>query len=249
MINEFLDKRVLVTGGSRGIGRAIVEAFAAAGAKVVFTYVSSTETATRIEEEYAAAGKSVFGFQADAASFAQAEEAVKFTLEKIGGIDILVNNAGITKDNLLMRMSEQEFDTVIDANLKSVFNYCRAVMKPMMGQRFGKIINISSVVAITGNPGQSNYCASKAGVIGFSKSLAKEVSSRNIAVNVVAPGFVTTDMTHKLNDKQKEAILSMIPFKRVADPSEIAEPVLFFASKAASYITGQVLAVDGGMTM
>jgi len=174
---------------------------------------------------------------------------VKFTLEKIGGIDILVNNAGITKDNLLMRMSEQEFDTVIDANLKSVFNYCRAVMKPMMGQRFGKIINISSVVAITGNPGQSNYCASKAGVIGFSKSLAKEVSSRNIAVNVVAPGFVTTDMTHKLNDKQKEAILSMIPLKRVADPSEIAEPVLFFASKAASYITGQVLAVDGGMTM
>lgn len=249
MINEFFEKRVLVTGGSRGIGRAIVDAFASAGAKVVFTYVSSSETASRIEEEYAASGKTVLGFKADAASFSQAEEAVRFAVEKIGGIDILVNNAGITKDNLLMRMGEEEFDIVIDANLKSVFNYCRAVMKPMMGQRYGRIINISSVVAITGNPGQSNYCASKAGVIGFSKSLAKEVSSRNISVNVVAPGFVTTDMTQKLNEKQKEAILAIIPMKRVADPAEIAQPVLFFASQAASYITGQVLAVDGGMTM
>lgn len=170
-------------------------------------------------------------------------------MEKFGGLDILVNNAGITKDNLLLRMSENDFDTVINANLKSVFNYTKAVLKPMMGQRYGKIVNVSSVVGLVGNPGQANYVASKAGVIGITKSNAKELSSRNINVNAVAPGFIETDMTSKLNDKQKEAILSGVPLKRLGLGGDVAKLVVFLSSPDSDYITGQVIAVDGGMVM
>ncbi len=246
---NFIDKRVLVTGGTRGIGKGIVEYFCNAGAKVVFTYQSSDEAANALTEAVSSKGQVAIGFKADAASYSQAEACVAFVLEKIGGLDILVNNAGITRDNLLLRMSESDFDSVIDANLKSVFNYCKVALKPMMGQKYGKIINISSVVGINGNPGQTNYVASKAGVIGFSKALAKEVASRNITVNVVAPGFIETDMTNKLNEKQKEAILSVIPLKRMGNVQDIANATGFLASNAADYITGQVLVVDGGLVM
>jgi len=242
-------KRALVTGGTRGIGKSIVFELAATGATVVFTYFSSDEIARKLEEEAAAMGYKIFGFKADAASFEEAEKTINFTLEKLGGLDILVNNAGITKDNLLLRMSPQDFDSVISANLKSVFNYTKLALKPMMGQRYGRMINISSVVGIIGNAGQSNYVASKAGVIGFTKSTAKEVASRNITCNAVAPGFIVTDMTGALNDKQKEAILTMVPLKRMGEGDDVAKTVVFLASDAASYITGQVIAVDGGMTM
>lgn len=242
-------KRALVTGGTRGIGKSIVFELAVNGATVVFTYFSSDEIARKLEEESAAMGYKIFGFKADAASFEEAEKTINFTLEKLGGLDILVNNAGITKDNLLLRMSPQDFDSVISANLKSVFNYTKLALKPMMGQRYGRMINISSVVGIIGNAGQSNYVASKAGVIGFTKSTAKEVASRNITCNAVAPGFIVTDMTGALNDKQKEAILTMVPLKRMGEGDDVAKTVVFLASDAASYITGQVIAVDGGMTM
>lgn len=243
------DKVALVTGGSRGIGKAIVEALAEAGAKVVFTYVSSEERAKQMEADAAAKNQAVLGFKANAESFADAEACFNFVLEKFQRLDILVNNAGITRDNLLMRMTEADFDAVINANLKSVFNYAKLAMKPMMGQRSGKIINISSVVGINGNPGQANYVASKAGVIGFTKSVAKEVASRNITVNAIAPGFIGTDMTSKLNDKQKEAITGQIPLKKIGAPEDIANAVLFLASDMANYITGQTLVVDGGLVM
>ena len=224
------DKVALVTGGSRGIGKAIVEALADAGAKVVFTYVSSDEKAKLIETEAAAKDRQVFGFKASAESFASADACLTFVLEKFQRLDILVNNAGITRDQLLIRMSEEDFDLVIDANLKSVFNYTKLAMKPMMSQRAGRIINISSVVGINGNPGQSNYVASKAGVIGFTKAIAKEVASRNITVNAIAPGFIGTDMTSKLNEKQKETIISQIPLKKIGKPEDVAKAVLFLAS-------------------
>lgn len=246
---DFSGKVVLVTGGSRGIGRAIVDFFVKSNAQVVFTYHSSEAKALEIEKEYADAGKAVRSFKADAADFAMAEKCINFVMEQFSHIDILVNNAGITKDNLILRMSEQDFDAVIDANLKSVFNYSKIAVKQMMSQRSGRIINISSVVGINGNPGQSNYVASKAGVIGFTKSLAKEVASRNITVNAVAPGFISTDMTDKLNDKQKEAITGLIPLKRIGNSLDIAGSVAFLASDYASYITGQTIVVDGGMVM
>jgi 3-oxoacyl-[acyl-carrier protein] reductase len=170
-------------------------------------------------------------------------------LEKLGGVDILVNNAGITKDNLLLRMTEADFDHVIESNLKSVFNYTKSVLKPMMGQRYGKIVNITSVVALMGNPGQANYVASKAGVIGLTKSNAKELASRNICVNAIAPGFIDTDMTSKLNDQQKEAITSNIPLKKLGSGEDVAKLVVFLSSPASDYITGQVIAVDGGLAM
>ena len=242
-------KKAVVTGGTRGIGRAIVNALAAEGCDVVFTYMSSEEAAKSLENEASAGGAKVYGIQADAALFADAEKTVNFALEKIGGLDILVNNAGITRDNLLLRMGEEDFDKVIAANLKSVFNYTKLSIKSMMGQRYGKIINITSVVAIIGNPGQANYVASKAGVIGFTKSSAKELASRNITVNAVAPGFIATDMTNKLNDKQKEAILTQIPLKKIGRAEDIANTVIFLASSDADYITGQVISVDGGMAM
>lgn len=242
-------KRAVVTGGTRGIGRAIVKALAAEGCNVVFTYMSSEEAARSLEGEASTGDVKVLGIQADAAQFADAEKTVNFALEKIGGLDILVNNAGITRDNLLLRMAEEDFDNVISANLKSVFNYTKLSIKPMMGQRYGKIINITSVVALVGNPGQANYVASKAGVIGFTKSVAKELASRNITVNAVAPGFIATDMTAKLNDKQKDAVLTQVPLKKIGSAEDVAGTVVFLASPEADYITGQVISVDGGMAM
>ena len=245
-----LDGKVaLVTGGARGIGKAIVVALSEAGATVAFTYKSSGAAAEQFVQELRSKGKSAFAYQADAASYAESTRIVDAVLKECGRLDILVNNAGITKDGLLMRMSEEDWDTVIANNLKSVFNFSKACCRPMMSQRSGKIINISSIAGVVGNAGQTNYASSKAGMIGFTKSLAKEVGSRNIQVNAVAPGFVDTDMTEKLTTEQKKVLTELIPLKRTAQPHEIASVVRFFASPEADYITGQVLCVDGGMTM
>jgi len=243
------NKRAIVTGGTRGIGRAIVKELVSNGCSVVFTYNNSEETARALESELTDENIKVFGFKADASSFAAADETVKFAIAKLGGLDILVNNAGMTKDNLLLRMSENDFDMVINANLKSVFNYTKAVVKNFIGQRNGKIINISSVAGIIGNPGQANYAASKAGVIGLTKSNAKELASRNINVICIAPGFIETDMTGKLNDQQKEVILNNVPIKRLGQPEDVAKAVLFLSSSDSDYLTGQVITVDGGMVM
>jgi 3-oxoacyl-[acyl-carrier protein] reductase len=249
MSTQLQNKVALVTGGTRGIGKAIVLAFAEAGADVAFTYRSSKESADIIVAELRSKGRRSAGYQSDAADHIQANDIVQKVIQEFGRVDILVNNAGITKDGLLMRMSESDWDAVIDTNLKGVFSFTKAVCRQMMSQQAGKIINISSVVGIIGNAGQANYVASKAGVIGFTKSVAKELASRNIQANVVAPGFVETDMTEKLNEKQKEAILAMIPLKRIAKPEEVAGVVRFLASSDADYITGQVFCVDGGMVM
>lgn len=241
------EKKAVITGGTRGIGRAIVEEFLNEGASVVFTYHSSDEKAKEIISNFP--GSKVFAFKADASKFDEADSTINFALEKLGGVDILVNNVGITKDNLLLRMSEADFDSVIEANLKSVFNYTKAALKPMMGQRYGKIVNISSVVGIIGNPGQANYAASKAGVIGLTKSNAKEFASRNICVNAVAPGFIETDMTAKLNEQQKEAIAANIPLKRLGSGKDVAKLVVFLSCPDSDYMTGQVISVDGGLVM
>lgn len=242
-------KVALVTGGGRGIGKAIVTALADAGATVAFTYKSSGTASEQFVQELRSGGKNAFAYQADAASLAESTRIVETVLKECGRLDILVNNAGITKDGLLMRMSEEDWDAVIANNLKSVFNFSKACCRPMMGQRSGKIINISSIAGVVGNAGQTNYASSKAGMIGFTKSLAKEVGSRNIQVNAIAPGFVDTDMTGKLSADQKKALTDLIPLKRTAQPNEIASAVLFLASPGADYITGQVLCVDGGITM
>lgn len=246
---DLTGKSTLVTGGTRGIGRAMVEAFAAAGARVAFTYRSSTETAEALKAELEAKGVQVLSFQSDAASFEGAQETIKSIIDTWGSIDVVVNNAGVTRDGLMIRMSEEDWDTVIGTNLKSVFNFSKAAYRPMMKQRGGKIINISSVVGVMGNPGQANYAASKAGIIGFSKSLAKELGSRGVTVNVVAPGYVATDMTAVLSDKAQEAMLGAVPLSRPASPEDVANSVLFLASPAADYITGHVLHVDGGLAM
>ncbi|MEM8483952.1 MAG: 3-oxoacyl-[acyl-carrier-protein] reductase [Bacteroidota bacterium] len=246
---DLTGKSTLVTGGTRGIGRAMVEAFAAAGARVAFTYRSSTETAEALKAELEAKGTEVLSFQGDAASFEGAQETIKSITDTWGSIDVVVNNAGVTRDGLMIRMSEEDWDTVIGTNLKSVFNFSKAAYRPMMKQRGGKIINISSVVGVMGNPGQANYAASKAGIIGFSKSLAKELGSRGVTVNVVAPGYVATDMTAALSDKAQEAMLGAVPLGRPASPEDVANSVLFLASPAADYITGHVLHVDGGLAM
>lgn len=242
-------KKAVVTGGSRGIGKGIVLELASKGCDIVFTFNSNEEAAKNVENEASAKGVKVFSFKADASSFNDAQKVLEFTEEKLGGVDFLINNAGVTKDNLLLRMSEADFDSVIDANLKSVFNYTKAALKPMMKQRFGRIVNIASVVGLIGNPGQANYVASKAGVIGMTKSNAKELASRNINVNAVCPGFIETDMTGKLNEQQKDAMLKMIPLARFGKSEDIAKVVSFLVSDSADYITGQVIAVDGGMVM
>ncbi len=246
---KLLNKRAVVTGGTRGIGKAIVKELAENGCSVVFTYFSSDESARQLENEFSNYNVKIFGFKADASSFSAAEETIKFAIEKLGGVDILVNNAGITKDNLMLRMTEQDFDHVINANLKSVFNYTKAVLKTFLSQRYGKIVNISSVVGLIGNAGQSNYVASKAGVIGLTKSNAKELASRNVNVNCVAPGLIETDMTGKLNEHQRGTILSNVPLRRFGKPEDVSKAVLFLCSSDADYITGQVLTVDGGMVM
>jgi len=245
-----LDNKIaLVTGGSRGIGKAIALAFAAEGAHVAFTYKSASGAAEETANAIRAVGRKTLALQSDARNSDEAAKVVDAIVKEFQRLDILVNNAGITKDTLLMRMSEQDWDDVIDTNLKSAFNFSKAVSRPMMSQRAGTIVNISSIAGVIGNPGQTNYSAAKAGMIGMTKTLAKELSSRNIRVNAVAPGFVDTDMTEKLTPQQKEALVAMIPMKRTAKPEEIASVVVFLASPASGYMTGQVLCVDGGLVM
>jgi 3-oxoacyl-[acyl-carrier protein] reductase len=242
-------KTALVTGASRGIGRAIALELAAAGADVAVNYAGSEEAAAAVAREIEGMGRRAITIKADVGNAAEAEQMVSQTIEAFGHIDILVNNAGITRDNLIMRMKEEEFDQVINTNLKGVFNCIKAVTRPMMKQRSGRIINISSVVGALGNPGQANYVAAKSGVIGLTKASARELASRGITVNAVAPGFIATDMTDKLSDEQKGALLPQIPLGRMGGPEEIARVVRFLASEDASYLTGQTLHVDGGMYM
>lgn len=243
------DKIALVTGGSRGIGRSIAIALAEEGANVAITYRSAASSAEEVLKMIRAKGRKASGHQSDARQFDEAQKVVDAVVKEFGRLDVLVNNAGITKDTLLMRMTERDWDDVIDTNLKSAFAFSKAACRPMMGQREGRIINISSIAGVIGNAGQTNYAASKAGLIGMTKTLAKELASRNIQVNAVAPGFVDTDMTEKLNPQQKEALMNIIPLKRTAKPEEIASVVVFLASPASSYMTGQVLCVDGGIVM
>lgn len=246
---QLAGKVALVTGASRGIGRAIALRLAEAGADVVVNYAGSEQAAADVVAQIEALGRRTMKVQGDVGSSAAAEELVKQTLEAYGRIDILVNNAGITRDNLIMRMKEEEFDQVIHTNLKGVFNCLKAVTRPMMKQRSGRIINISSVVGSLGNAGQANYVAAKAGVIGLTKSSAKELASRGITVNAVAPGFITTDMTDKLSDDMKAQLLAQIPLARLGEPDDIAKAVVYLASDDASYMTGQTIHIDGGMYM
>ncbi|AUC14859.1 3-oxoacyl-[acyl-carrier-protein] reductase [Tenacibaculum sp. SZ-18] len=241
------NKTAIVTGATRGIGRGIALEFAKQGANVAFTYSSSVDAAKSLENELIELGVKAKGFQSNAADFDAAQDLAKSVLEEFGTIDVLVNNAGITKDNLLMRISEDDFDKVIEVNLKSVFNLTKAVIRPMMKQRKGSIINMSSVVGLKGNAGQANYAASKAGILGFSKSVALELGSRNIRSNVVAPGFIETEMTAKLDEKVVEGWRNEIPLKRGGTPEDIANACVFLASDMSAYITGQTLSVDGGM--
>lgn len=242
-------KVVLVTGGSRGIGKETALKFAENGYDVVINYVSEKTDIEGLKQEFQEKGAETLIFKADVTNSMQVDEFIKQVIEKFGKIDVLVNNAGITKDNLLMRMSEEEFDKVIEVNLKGTFIVTKAVTKYMMKKRQGSIINLSSVVGVAGNAGQCNYSASKAGIIGFTKSLAKELASRNIRVNAVAPGFIETDMTAVLPDKVKEQIHEQIPLKRMGKASEVADVIYFLGSEQSSYITGQVINIDGGMIM
>ena len=241
------NKTAIITGATRGIGRGIAVEFAKQGANVAFTYSSSVDAANALETELNALGIKAKGYQSNAAEFDTAQELAKEILKEFGSIDVLVNNAGITKDNLLKRISEDDFDKVIQVNLKSVFNMTKAVIRPMMKQRAGSIINMSSVVGLKGNAGQSNYAASKAGILGFSKSVALELGSRNIRSNVIAPGFIETEMTGKLDEATVQSWRDAIPLKRGGSPEDIANACVFLASDMSSYITGQTLSVDGGM--
>ena len=241
------NKTAIITGATRGIGRGIAVEFAKQGANVAFTFSSSVDAANALEIELNALGIKAKGYQSNAAEFETAQELAKEILKEFGGIDVLVNNAGITKDNLLMRISEDDFDKVIDVNLKSAFNMTKAVIRPMMNQRSGSIINMSSVVGLKGNAGQSNYAASKSGILGFSKSVALELGSRNIRSNVIAPGFIETEMTGKLDEATVQSWRDSIPLKRGGSPEDIANACVFLASNMSSYITGQTLSVDGGM--
>lgn len=241
-------KNAIITGGSRGIGKGIAEVFAKHGANVAFTYNSSAQAAEDLARELEnETGVKVKAYQSNAASFTEAQELIDTVGKDFGSIDILVNNAGITKDNLLMRMSEEDFDKVIEVNLKSIFNMTKAVQRTMLKQRSGSIINMSSVVGVTGNAGQANYAASKAGIIGFSKSMAQELGSRNIRTNVIAPGFIETEMTEKLDEKTVQGWRDSIPLKRGGKPEDIANACVYLGSDLSSYVTGQVIHVDGGM--
>ena len=246
-----MDKKVaLITGGSRGIGKKIAEKFARNGYNIVINYVSEKTDVNKLESDLSQNGKvEVLCIKCDVTDFNSCQEMVKEAVDKFGKIDVLVNNAGITKDNLLMRMKEEDFDKVINVNLKGTFNMTKNVISYMMKKRSGRIVNISSVVGVSGNSGQANYAASKAGIIGFTKSVAKELASRNILANAVAPGFIETDMTDVLSESVKESIYSQIPLKKMGKPEEVANAVYFLGSDENTYITGQVLNVDGGMIM
>jgi 3-oxoacyl-[acyl-carrier protein] reductase len=240
-------KTAIITGASRGIGKGIAQVFAAHGANVAFTYSSSVDAANELEKELNALGVKAKGYKSNAADYQQSQDLAAEVLKEFGTIDVLINNAGITKDNLLMRISEEDFDKVIEVNLKSVFNMTKAVQRTMLKQRKGSIINMSSVVGVKGNAGQTNYAASKAGMIGFSKSVALELGSRNIRSNVIAPGFIETEMTGKLPEDVVKSWREAIPLKRGGSPEDVANVCVFLASDMSAYITGQVLNVDGGM--
>lgn len=241
-------KNVIITGASRGIGKGIAEVFAKHGANVAFTYSSSEAPALELEKELTSMGVKAKAYKSNAASYEDSEALVAKVLEDFDGrIDVLINNAGITKDNLLMRMGEEDFDSVIEINLKSVFNMTKAVQRTMLKQRKGSIINMSSVVGVKGNAGQTNYAASKAGMIGFTKSVALELGSRNIRCNAIAPGFIETEMTDKLDEKTVQGWRDAIPLKRGGTPEDVANACLYLASDLSDYVTGQVLNVDGGM--
>lgn len=240
-------KTALVTGASKGIGRSIALKFAQSGANVAFTYLSSVEQGQALESELAALGVRAKGYRSDASDFAQAGQLIDQVVAEFGTLDVLVNNAGITMDNLLLRMSEESWDRIMTVNLKSCFNTVKAACKPMMKQKSGSIINMTSVVGLKGNAGQSNYAASKAGIIGFTKSVALELGSRGIRSNAVAPGFIETEMTGKLDEKVVQSWRDAIPLKRGGLPEDVANACLFLASDLSSYMTGQVLQVDGGM--
>ena len=241
------NKTAIITGASRGIGRGIALCFAQHGCHVAFTYSSSVEAADALEQELKALGVNAKGYQSNAADFEAAQELVESVLKDFSQIDILINNAGITKDNLLMRMGESDFDSVININLKSVFNMTKAVQRSFLKQRHGSLIHMSSVVGVKGNAGQANYAASKAGIIGFSKSIALELGSRNIRSNVIAPGFIETEMTDALAEDVVQSWRDGIPLKRGGQPEDVANACVFLASDLSNYITGQVLHVDGGM--
>lgn len=240
-------KVAIITGASRGIGKSIAQTFIAEGAKVAFTYLSSDEKAKALEQELTANGGIAKGFKSNAAEFDAAQQLADAVMEEFGQIDVLVNNAGITKDNLLMRMSEADWDAVIDINLKSAFNLTKAVLRPMLKARQGSIINMSSVVGVSGNPGQANYAASKAGMIGFTKSVAQELGSRNIRCNAIAPGFIETEMTEALDEKVVQGWRDAIPMKRGGTPEDVAKTTVYLASDLSSYVTGQTINVCGGM--
>jgi 3-oxoacyl-[acyl-carrier protein] reductase len=242
-------KVALVTGASRGIGREIALELARQGANVAVNYAGSESKANEVVDEIKAIGKEAFVIKCDVSNSDEVAAMVKETVDRFGKLDILVNNAGITKDNLLMRMKEEEWDDVININLKGVFLCTKAVTRQMMKQRVGRIINITSVVGVSGNPGQANYVAAKSGVIGLTKTTAKELASRNITVNAIAPGFITTDMTDKLSDEVKDEMLKQIPLARLGEPKDIAKMAAFLASDDTSYITGQTLHINGGMVM
>ena len=244
-----IGKNVIVTGGSRGIGRAIAIEFGKLGANVVINYVSNEKEAEEVAKEVESLGGKALIVKGDVSKVENSKFLIEETIENFGSIDVLVNNAGITRDNLLIRMTDDEFEKVIDVNLKGVYNTCKCAIRHMMKQRKGRIINISSVVGIMGNAGQANYAASKAGVIGLTKSIAREVGTRGITVNAIAPGFIVSDMTNVLKDEVKKEMLSRIPLNKFGEPENIAKTVAFLASSDSEYITGQVINVDGGMLM
>ncbi len=240
-------KVALITGASKGIGRSVALKFASHGSDVAFTYLSSVEKGEALVKELEAFGVKAIGYRSDASNFAAANELVESVVKDFGKLDTLLNNAGITRDNLLLRMSEESWDEIMQVNLKSCFNTVKAAYRPLMKQRSGSIINMSSVVGLKGNPGQANYAASKAGIIGFSKSVALELGSRNIRCNVVAPGFIETEMTDVLDEKTVQSWRDAIPLKRGGQPDDVADACVFLGSDMSAYITGQVIQVDGGM--